>query len=93
MNKRFAEVDGLLKSIRDDCDTKQVPKEWIKGVNFAIGCILRYPSVDITEIVYCKDCKHQDDPLCQIIKSLCGLEGYPYCIYGDRKEDDESRND
>ncbi len=39
------------------------------------------------EIVRCKDCKHRNEPSCQIINSMYGIDDDDYCSYGERKEE------
>ena len=56
--ERYINVDETLKQIREDYTNLSVPTSWSKGVNFAIGRILRQPTEDVVKVVRCKDCKY-----------------------------------
>lgn len=43
------------------------------------------PDADVVEVVYCKDCKHRNEPSCQIVTSMYGIGDYDYCPYGDKE--------
>ena len=65
-----------------------------------VHCVRKYikeaPAVDAVIPVLCTDCKHwlKDVPGCTDFVGRCELANYMvgatgYCVYGDRREDDE----
>lgn len=47
-------------------------------------------TVDVIEVVRCKDCKwHEDVDYC-VNFMVFGFEGDDYCSWGERREDDKS---
>ena len=49
------------------------------------------PTADVVEVVCCEDCKHRDEPSCQIKNSLYGLKGWDYCSYGERMDGEHGK--
>ena len=66
----YIERNDLLKQIHTDYNNSDMPKDWSKGVNFAIVRILRQPSVDV---VRCNHCKHYD--------GVHGVMGNAPCLF------------
>ena len=55
------------------------------GVNDMREYIEDAPSANVVEVIPCEECKHRDEPSCQIKVSLYGLKGWDYCSYGERR--------
>lgn len=64
------------------------------NADFAKEIIRRTPSVDVVEVVRCKDCKHRHIPVgCALWYGTCGDADYFcehgddfFCSHGERKE-------
>lgn len=75
-------------------------KGYARGWNSAIEIIEEAPTVDVVEVVRCKDCKHyrnHPNGLCYAHTEPCGtgykgeticVEPDDYCSCGERKEDE-----
>lgn len=58
--------------------------KWNEYVEFAKERLAEVPSEDVTQVVWCKDCKWQEE--CVITELWGGGNGY--CRSGERKDDE-----
>ena len=88
---RYIEEEEVIKQIHDDYKKLDVPEEWSKGINFAIGRILKQPTADVRENVhgewqvYYDEDSPQDGvwtcPVCSYTRSIDDISPTNFCPY------------
>ena len=88
---RYIDLDALLKSIN-----KNVAEAHNERCAQLLEAISNAPTVDVVEVVRCKDCKHctlteegehaHDDIVCDYFMTD-GMLDNDYCSYGERREE------
>lgn len=81
---RYIDADALLSKLPDDLPYKASVKM----------VLMQSPTVDVVEVVRCKDCKFRKTPDCAMWYecSRCGGQwswenNYDYCSCGERREE------
>ena len=99
--KRYIDADALIAEM-ERCSYET----WSKGVNPTwwaqavkvkdniIKCIERQPTVDVVEVVRCKDCnRRQLDAFGRVVCIRSGqmieIKDTDYCSYGERRGENE----
>ena len=85
--------EQLLELINEDCKYKNPTNEYTRGCNevcdWVIKTIKNIPTVDVVQIVRCKDCKYFSE------FQYCGVLGFcepnEYCSRGERRKEDEGK--
>lgn len=60
--KRLIDVNAVIKDIDDYYHNSPFPHPgttWLRGLELAVGLLLRSKTVDAVEVVRCKDCIHR----------------------------------
>ena len=81
---RYIDADKLKEDILEE-NSWYLYNEFGSTTQFH-ELIDKQPTADVVEVVYCKDCKHRNEPSCQIVASMYGISDYDYCSYGERRE-------
>ena len=94
--KRLIDANALIKKIDEYYNNSPFPHPgttWLRGLELAVGLLLREPTVDAVEVVRCKDCKYcyfnkaHNKYLCSNTYGLTSRLDYEYfCSYGERRE-------
>ena len=86
---RYIDADALLKDIEESVvftvRTGQKSPE-IRGANKIVDRIKSAPTVDMQEVVRCKDCRHWNNGDCYRLELS---KPDDFCSYGERKDADE----
>lgn len=91
---RYIDADKLIERLMHSPLFLVAPKNSKDGI---IDLIVRQPTVDVVEVVRCKDCKHLTVVNNESIYARCEKTGYifwsfetdtreHFCAYGERRE-------
>ena len=101
--KRLIDAEAIARKLKNaNCAECNIVRQiqcsacWVNDVLE----LLDSDSVDAVEVVRCKDCKHWkhfEHLGCTDFVKVCGLANYMigakgYCLYGERKDNEDSRN-
>lgn len=93
----FISKKALLKELRkelQECQADAVDYGgenilWAEGIEFAIDTVKKTKSVDVVEVVRCKDCKkHYKDGFCDHFGER--TKAKDFCSYGERRSENEN---
>ena len=94
--KRLIDANALIKEIDNYYHNTPFPHPgttWYRGLELAVGLLLKAPTVDAVEVVRCKDCKFYspyDKPV-EDFDGRCLWYGETdedeYCSYAERRND------
>ena len=95
MAKRLIDANSFVIEELLDRDKTEYLDTFVDGVRATMKAIRTAPTIDAIEVVRCRDCKHWDNPICEVHSewpdqyntghSDC-TEPDDFCSYGERKE-------
>ena len=95
--KRLIDANAVIKQIDDYYNNSPFPHPgttWRRGFEFAVGLLLREPTIDAVEVVYCKDCARRKQGYCSIRKDAwCAsllVGDHDFCSDGERRTDERA---
>lgn len=71
---RYIDAEALVNRLPDDLPYKASVKR----------VLMQAPTADVVEVVRCRDCKHYDEPYCEVARYV--RMPTDYCSYGERIE-------
>lgn len=103
--KRLIDANAVIKDIDNYYHNSVFPHPgttWLRGLELAVGLLLKTPTVDAVEVVRCKDCRHSmlwRKPMDSVIgecfirkmnsddEQFCMVGADDFCSYGERRTD------
>lgn len=93
----YIEREAALKVLRGKAVAKY-PSTFYMGLFAAANEVGEIPAADVVEVVRCKDCKHQEDCMKQLVfwvrdhvleQNVYQYHKIDFCSYGERRDSDD----